>query len=65
MDAVAARQVQFKISSIEDALSSLEEIDLTKVGLDDWLTAKIAGGGVTLPVLGLPLNTTTFISFTS
>ncbi|KKM72210.1 hypothetical protein LCGC14_1422790, partial [marine sediment metagenome] len=52
MDAVAARQVQFKISSIEDALASLEEIDLTKVGLDDWLTAKIAGGGVTLPVLG-------------
>ncbi|KKK74139.1 hypothetical protein LCGC14_2886750, partial [marine sediment metagenome] len=52
MDAVAARQVQFKISSIEDALAALDKVDLTKVGLDDFLTAKIAGGGVTLPVIG-------------
>jgi len=50
MDAVAARQIQFKISSIEDALTSLEEIDLTKVGMDDFLTAKLAGAAMTAPL---------------
>ncbi len=52
MDAVAARQVQFRISAIEDTLVALEKIDLTKVGLEDFLTAKLAGGAVTFPVLG-------------
>jgi len=57
MDAVAARQVQFKISSIQDALSSLEDIDLTKVGLEDFFVAKIGGGAVTLPVIGGVIGT--------
>ena len=52
MDAVAARQVQFKISSIEDALVALDKIDITKVGLDDFFAAKIGGGGITLPIVG-------------
>ncbi|KKL84414.1 hypothetical protein LCGC14_1964970 [marine sediment metagenome] len=49
MDAVAARQVQFKISSIEDALTGLEAIDLTKVGLDDYITANVGGFLTTAP----------------
>ncbi|KKL00869.1 hypothetical protein LCGC14_2628230, partial [marine sediment metagenome] len=52
MDAVAARQVQFKIASIEDALVALNNIDLTKVGLEDFLTGSVGGFGVTLPVIG-------------
>ena len=49
MDAVAARQVQFKIASIEDALTSLENLDLTKVGLDDYITANWGGFATTAP----------------
>ncbi|KKK57517.1 hypothetical protein LCGC14_3053670, partial [marine sediment metagenome] len=57
MQARAATQIQFKIASIEDALVALDGIDLTKVGLEDFFTAKVAGGAVTIPVLGGVIGT--------
>lgn len=53
MDAQQQKQVAFRISSIEDALNALETIDVTKVGVDDWLAANLGGLAITAPLGGI------------
>ncbi len=53
MDAQQQRQVAFRISSIEDALNALNDIDVTKTGVDDWLAAKLGGLAITAPLGGI------------
>ena len=52
MDATQARQVAFRLAAINDLLPRLEDLDLTEVGLEGWLTSEVAGVVTNVPFIG-------------